>query len=83
MLAFITMATLSAAIWSDPTLQPQLMTGLDVIKPMITTVTNGKLSTEDARDLQAAALEKAPEVNSEDVGLPKSTVPVNRPETDG
>lgn len=59
------------------------MEGLEVVKPMIANLMEGEFSVDDARGIQAAALEKAAEVNERLGILPTSRTPVNRPETDG
>ncbi|WP_299504151.1 hypothetical protein [uncultured Roseobacter sp.] len=79
----VTAATFSAALWSDPAIQPKLMDGLEVVKPMVTAIIDGEFSTDEVRELQEAAMERAAEFNAKLAGLPVSRTPVNRPEVDG
>ncbi|WP_300013053.1 hypothetical protein [uncultured Roseobacter sp.] len=76
----VTAAVFSAALWSDPALQPKLQSGLDEVKPFISAMMEGEFPTDEARELQAAAVQKATELNAKIAGLPIARTPVNRPE---
>lgn len=76
----VTGAVFSAAMWSDPVLQPKLQSGLDELKPFMTAVMDGEFPTEEARELQDAALQKAAELNAKIAGLPVARTPINRPD---
>ena len=81
MLLPVTAAVFSAALWSDPALQPKLQSGLDEVKPLIAAMMEGEFPTDEARELQEAAVQKAVELNAKIAGLPVSRTPVNRPDT--
>lgn len=76
----VTAAMIGAAMWSDPVLRPTLQAGLDEVQPLISAVMEGEFPTEEARELQEAAVQKAAELNARIAGLPISQTPVNRPE---
>lgn len=75
----VTAAVFSAALWSDPALQPKLKSGLDEVKPLLAAVMQGEFPTDEARKLQEAAAQKAAELNAKIAGLPIAQTPVNRP----
>ncbi|WP_195820180.1 hypothetical protein [Roseobacter sp. MH60115] len=75
----VTAAVFSAALWSDPALQPKLQSGLDEVKPLLAAVMQGEFPTDEARELQEAAAQKAAELNAKIAGLPIARTPVNRP----
>ncbi|MGC3939274.1 hypothetical protein ACOTTU_15830 [Roseobacter sp. EG26] len=78
----VTAATFSAAMWSDPVLQPKLQAGLETSKPIINALMQGEFPTDEARELQDAAVQKAAELNAKIAGLPIARTPVNRPGDD-
>ncbi len=73
----VTGASLAAAMWSDPVLQPRLQGGLDEVQPFLSALMRG---SEEARELQDAALQKAAETNANIAGLPVARTPINRPD---
>lgn len=79
----VTATAFSAALWSDPVLQPKLQSGLQEAKPVISRMMGGEFPTDEARALQDAAVQKAADLNAKLAGLPVSRTPVNRPEDDG
>lgn len=79
----VTGAVFSAALWSDPALQPKLKGGLEEIKPVLAAAMKGDFSTDEARALQEAAREKAAELNAKIASLPVSRMAINHPDDGG
>lgn len=79
----VTSALVSVALWSDPVVQPKLLAGLEVVKPMILAVTERSSALESAQEQQNASFVAAAEFNTEISAMPASKTPINRPEIDG
>lgn len=75
----VTAAVFSAALWSDPVLQPQLKSGLDDVRPLLSALMGEGVPDTEARAPQDATVHQAPDDSAEIAGLPVSRTPVNRP----
>lgn len=79
----VSLLVLSTGIWADPVLNPRLMEGLEVIRPVIEAVLDGQPINE-ALSLSRPAAEVEAEAGAGEVeeprpGLPASVLTVNRP----
>ncbi|MDW3224854.1 MAG: hypothetical protein R8G34_18550 [Paracoccaceae bacterium] len=75
--------TMSAALWSDPVLQPKLLAGLEVVKPIVSSMIESGSSPDIDPGQQGEGFVAAAEFNAGMSGLPASKTPINRPEVDG
>jgi hypothetical protein len=76
MLVPVTIATFSAAAWSDPVLGPRLLSGLEEIKPRIESLLERVPGAAEQQDATAGDVDEAA---SQLASLPNASTPVNRP----
>lgn len=81
----VSLLVLSTGIWADPVLNPKLVQGLEVIRPVVEAVLDGQPINEalslsrPAPEAEAEAEAGAGEVEEPRPGLPASLLTVNRP----